>query len=48
MSLLLAQSGHRPRARQCPLMTKSRTWHVYRHAMTEFLFDLNQIQNFRL
>ena len=24
------------------------TWHVYRHAMTEFLFDLNQIQNFRL
>ena len=25
-----------------------RTWHVYRHAMTEFLFDLNQIQKFRL
>ena len=25
-----------------------RTWRVYRHAMTGFLFDLNQIQNFRL
>jgi hypothetical protein len=25
-----------------------RTWHVYHYAITEFLFDLNQIQNFRL
>ena len=25
-----------------------RTWRVYRHADAGFLFDLNQIQNFRL
>jgi hypothetical protein len=35
--------------RQCPLLTQNgHGTSIYRPAITEFLFDLNQIQNFHL